>query len=251
MIELGALPKIRDRDSRRFRTNFLQNVVCELRFPTILEWEKEPPYKVQKALKKDYPLYAERKGINVSLEDSSVKKSDASYVLNDRKKHWTITIRPSRFSLETQDYTDYKEFRSRLEQILNHIQGVLDTNFYTRVGLRYINAIPVNDNDLDGWINDELVEPFKVGRFGDLFKLNTEMSGFSRCGKYTMRHGIGEKKEENGPFDRYFIDFDHYSENVEHDELFDVLDCFHEFNFSFFFWSLGPKAIAALEPQEE
>lgn len=49
MIEHLSRLSIPHVESEPFSVNFLKTVVCELKFPVILEWETTPPAKVQKA----------------------------------------------------------------------------------------------------------------------------------------------------------------------------------------------------------
>ena len=41
-----------------FERNFIKAAVCELRFPTLLEFRKtKPPVQLQRELQKEYPYY--------------------------------------------------------------------------------------------------------------------------------------------------------------------------------------------------
>jgi uncharacterized protein (TIGR04255 family) len=57
-----------------------------------------------------------------------------------------------------------------------------------RIGLRYINTIPIEDGDLNGWINPALVSILTEGPWA-LQKCDTEVRGYTNVGNYTFRHG--------------------------------------------------------------
>ena len=240
-------------DSKPGDNNLIRSVVCELRIPTLLELEERPPVQFQKAIRKQYPLY--KSGKKVQMSAGGVEQT-ALHTFLDKKQRWTVTLKASALSLETRRYKSYEEFRNRLELIVAESRETRDSDFFTRVGLRYINELPVGQADLDGWVNPELVAPLLSGVLGEVDQLWQAVRGSSRSGKFLLQHGLAsfEREDEAPPQlenQRYVIDTDMYCEDVEEDKLFNVLDQLHDDSFSLFHWAIGEKARSHIWPQRQ
>ncbi len=232
--------------SVRYEENFIRTAVCELRFPTLLELEQQPPTKFQKILRKQYPYY--KKMNQIALSDAGASPISPKYSFESRKKDWTVLLRPSSISLETSHYTEFKDFRDRLENLLKDTRALLDTDFFTRLGFRYINSIPIQDKDLEDWVNSALIQPILTGVLGTLSKYRSELHGLLQNGKYSVRHGFDRAEDTEGSSSQYILDFDYYMENVDFNQVMPLVCDFHDTNFSFFRWALGKKAKELLGP---
>ena len=89
--------------------------------------------------------------------------------------------------METSSYTNFDDFKSRLAQLLNSSEAIIDCDFYTRVGLRYVDAIPIDDGQIEGWIRPELVEPLLSGTYGSVDIFRQQVRGTFESGQYTFR----------------------------------------------------------------
>ena len=224
-----------------FERNFIKTTVCELRFPTLLEFETKPPVQLQKALRKDYPHYEPAQGVSVS---PAVVDRETRYLFKSRKKDWTVSFKASAIALETSRYTNFEEFSQRLENLFAKSRSLLDTDFFTRIGLRYIDEIPIEDGELDGWVRDDLVAPLTQGVYGTAERFLQEVRGFTAIGRYTFRHGmVGSAQEKHKV---YSLDFDFYEENVPFDSVLSMVSQFNQQSFRFFSWAIGPKARSRL-----
>jgi uncharacterized protein (TIGR04255 family) len=230
-------------DSVRYTHNFIKTAVCEFRFPTLLELEEKFPVSLQKKLRKDYPNYSEQRG--VTLSSDTAKVNDKRYRFESKKHEWTVTLKPSTLSLETTHYTTFEDFSSRINVLLKIFKDFLDTDYFTRVGLRYINIIPIDNNDLTDWINPELTSLITSGVLGSSIDYRAEIHGIIPEGNFIFRHGTNKEEMEDGTLHRfnYFLDMDYYDEAIEYDNAYDLIDKYHKHNFSLFMWSLGRKAI--------
>jgi len=250
LTEIGSKLNVPIVDDRQFSRNFLASVVCELRFPTILELERESPLALRKALKSSYPIYEKSKSVSLEPNRATVSEVDMKHNFVSRDRDWKVLLGSSSIALETTNYQNFANFLKKFKVVIWEAKDLLDTDFYTRVGLRYVNTIPIDDEDANnvvGWVNDRLVGAFADGIFGDAISFNTEITGFSTIGGFTIRHGIGRKKRKDLGFNSYFLDFDHYLENVDAGDLVKLLEAFHKVNFSLFYWCLGPKSKEKLE----
>lgn len=231
--------------SVRYKTNFIKTAVCELRFPTLLELESTPPTKHQAALRKLYPFYSEGQEMNIGPGGSAT--TTKSYLFESKKKDWTITLKPSTLSLETSKYTDFNDFYDRLKEMLDAIGDLLDTDFFTRVGLRYINHVNLPGNSMDRkdiakWINPVLVAPLETGELGTLIMFRCEVGGHLEDGKYTFRHGFTNSPNQEKDSLTYLLDYDYFKEGVEYSDVFTIIKHFNSQNFNLFRWSLGEES---------
>ncbi len=232
----GAVLSLPEVSRAQFKKNFIRTAVCELRFPAILDYETKPPITLQRELRKEYPEYEKQQAFNVA--DPSER--EVKHVLKSRKSDWLVTIRTYSIALQTSRYTHFSEFLERLQYLFDKSLPLLDTDFFTRVGLRYINEIRLDAGGPPGWINDDLIAPIVHGIYGSTDRYVQEVRGSMESGKFTFRHGISSLQK--GKEDTYMLDFDFYNENVQ---ARDVMPMAMEFNneaFRFFQWAIGPKA---------
>ena len=196
-------------------------------------------------MKKQYPLYS--RSHELELSDRGATRTRHGYTFESKKKEWLVTIRPDALSLQTDRYTKFEDFFKRLAELLGSVGGLLDTDFFTRVGLRYINVIPLNDCKVEGWVNPLLISAIQDGVLGSILKFHAEIRGHIEDGAYSLRHGIDTDSVMEGKPTKYILDFDYYSEGVETDNALRLVNKFHEQNFSLFRWSLGEKSKNYLE----
>jgi uncharacterized protein (TIGR04255 family) len=219
-----------------YEKNFITQAVCELRFPALLEFETATPVQLQKQLRKDFPHYERQEGVSIGLE---IAKRETKHVFKSRKGDLLVSFKPSAIALETTKYENFHQFRKQLEVLLGRSKDLLDTDFFTRIGLRYVNEIPIGQGNLGDWIRSELVAPLISGVYGRVSRVFQEVRGSTTTGLYSFRHGFpGIEKAEKR---LYTIDFDFFDENVPFDSVLDKIDDFNRESFRFFCWTTGPK----------
>lgn len=246
----AALVGFKSDNLDRYKRNFLRQAVCEFRFPTLLELGRpKPPESFAKALRKEYPFLDLVQEMQLGIGGDpagSVNK----HVFRSEKRKWTVSIKENALSVETSAYTDYNELRSRTLAALAAAYKVIDADFFTRVGLRYINVVQT-DNDLDpirqGWINDQLVAPLTSGLFSGVSEFSGRMALASEDGGCLLQHSLRfkprETMEENPEVVPGFtIDIDAFRNGVRYQEAGDVLDSMHAQAFNVFDWTLGEPA---------
>lgn len=247
----GAVLNVPPAPPAHYARNFIRLAVCELRFPTLFELDgAAPPVALSKALRKEYPTYETLK-LLVNTGGGNVM-ADA-HGFRSKKNRWTVVLRSSALALETSHYDSFADFEVRVEKMIDAARSTIDTDFFTRVGLRYINHLPCKTSDLDGWVNPELVQPLTAGVFGDVAQHFLRVRGTTDVGGYTFTHAIGDSRVPGAIFDGtnadtkpsdavYMIDLDFFREEVAVGDAMTTLRQLHEREFALFDWSLGPKA---------
>lgn|GEM_PF-1516474 len=222
-----------------FPRNLIGQAVCELRFPTIFEIEdRKPPAAFWKAMKHSFPLHDVLNNVNVG--PSSVVQVNA-HQFRSKQGRWVAVLRPSAITLETSRYTSFDEFEQQLKIVVEAAERTIDSDFFTRVGLRYINRLPCKIDEIDGWLNESLARPLAENVFGDVSEHWQQTRGQTYLGGFLFQHGIGvDAKSQTSR--NYILDFDLYREDVDISEAMDTIRKLHELEFSLFSWALGDKA---------
>ncbi|MCA8258719.1 TIGR04255 family protein [Burkholderia sp. AU31624] len=222
-----------------FPRNLIGQAVCELRFPTIFEIEdRKPPAAFWKTMKHSFPLHDVLNNVNVG--PGSVVQVNA-HQFRSKQGRWVAVLRPSAITLETSRYTSFEEFEQQLKIVVDAAERTIDSDFFTRVGLRYINRLPCKVDEVDGWLNESLARPLSDNVFGDVSEYWQQTRGQTYLGGFLFQHGIA-LDAKNQTSRNYILDFDLYREDVDISEAMDTIRKLHELEFSLFSWALGDKA---------
>ena len=230
-----------------YKRNFLRQAVCELRFPTLYALEApRPPAQLALALRHDYPMQAPVHSVEIGPAGT---QRLTAHSFKSRQQDWAVTLRANAVSLETSRYTTFEELRRRLAALLPQVASVIDSDFFTRVGLRYINVVPFPSQQPVPWINLDLCKPVLSGMFGDIAEFNGRVAGPTNVGSYLLQHGVLLDITAGRALPEYSIDIDTAAENVEQVNVLEVVDKLHDHEFSLFSWAIGPAALAHLKSE--
>lgn len=244
-----ALPEI---ENVQFESNYIRTAVCELRFPVVLDLESKPPLSMQKSLRKNYTEFEVQRHFEIGSGNRPALGAHR-YLMKSPRGEWTIAIKSDSLSLETNKYSNFEEFSTRLQAVTNAAKRTIDTDVLTRLGLRYVNLIPLSPNDpLDEWVNPVIVAEMKTNVFGAIRHTLTEIHGGTSTGKYTVKHGIQPQPDQIGSgLLSYLLDFDFYVNDVPVDRMQSFLRIAHDHNFRLFVWALGERARRGLGAQSK
>ncbi len=246
-----------------YRKNPLAEVICQLKFPTILAISAEEPADFQERIRSKYPLYRRAEGAEVPREISDLLSRVGVKFLEDGT-HTFLADDSSRFislnkefvAVTDKGYVRWEEFRERVELAKQAVEDVYQPAFYSRVGLRYQDIIDKASIGLAKASWDELLNPPIAGILGATEVRNIvahmrteallELSDVIPGGQVRILHGLAPSA--NGRH-QYFIDADFFTEERSgHDDVFAVLDHFNRLAGNFFRWTITPKLKRALHP---
>jgi uncharacterized protein (TIGR04255 family) len=236
-----AVLNIPDFTPQEYKRNLIKTAVCELRYPVLLELEETAPVKFQTAIRRDYPRYERRTNFKFHIGMEHTREPE--YHFTSVNKKWTVRVTTSAVSLETDNYSGFTEFMKRIKGIVAAANQFIDSPLFTRVGLRYVDAIPVPRQEFDQWVNEELVRPLMGGRYGQPEMCWQIIQGACESGNFTFQHGI--RKETPGD---YILDFDFFKEDVEIKSVETVLRALHKESLKLFFWAIVNKSLEHMEP---
>lgn len=216
--------------------NFTKTVVCELRIPTLLEIDPAKQKAASLGLKKRFPLQGPVTEFKVTPNLGSA--AEAHQVFKTRDGLTRAALRKNAIVLETERYQSFEIFQSDLNLVLGAMMDIIDTDFFTRVGLRYINEIPAVTKEIGDLVNPMLAASVSESALGRLSKAITEVRGLQRLrGEYALRYGIPPLEGRTTPV--YLIDLDFFEANVDLSDLSEVLVSSQRQAHSLFEWCIG------------
>jgi uncharacterized protein (TIGR04255 family) len=125
----------------------LKSVTCELRFPALLKIEAETPVAFQEMVRAKFPLFSRRKNTVIGdipkeiLAAIGEIQSGLSYVFTTADSTSSITLGSGSVSVSTTLYTRWEDFSVDLMQTIGALTEIYAPSFFSRIGLRYMNAI--------------------------------------------------------------------------------------------------------------
>jgi uncharacterized protein (TIGR04255 family) len=241
----------------------LEFVICQLRFPTILEIAAALPVQFQNSIRDRYPIFEE--------ESSGIPKELAGIVAQLRLQkavesntYKFMTAEASRFislsqefvALSDQKYTRWETFRSELELAKRALEECYHPAFYSRIGLRYRNVI---DKEAIGLGNTQwkdllqgpligLLDSEDVGREIETIRTEALISVPDvQGGHITLNHALGKTDQGKSV---YVVDADFFTaERTDCNAVTPILDRFNHITGRLFRWAISPQLQAALGPQ--
>lgn len=246
----------------------LRQVICQVRFPTILRIETELPARFQEAIRHEYPVLDQQNEQKLILPDNlpsplanivselipgRTVKPSFEFISED--DNWIVRLESGSLSLTTTDYERWETFREKLEIPFNALIEEYSPAFFSRIGLRYINFIRKSEigfTDDTPW--SELLEPTILGLLSSTISNNVhEHSGQTlvelteNLGKVRIRFGLGRDAENKKGF---IIDNDFFNEErTQIDDTFKLLDGFKLRSSRLFQWLITGKLRNALDPE--
>ena len=235
----------------RYKLNFLKQAVCELRFPTLMELgDTRPPAALVAALRKEYPHLELANQVTIGV--GAATGSSNAHIFRSSKLTWTVSLNQSSLSIETTAYPGYPQMRERILRVVDAAAKIIDSDFFTRVGLRYINVIDVDEDPTDGWVNPELVQPILSRQFTGIQEYAGRLQLMAEDGGCLLQHGIRLKqaaRDGKVSSPEYLLDIDSYRNEVTLSDTAAALDAMHAQAFDVFDWSLGGKARSYLSKE--
>jgi uncharacterized protein (TIGR04255 family) len=250
----------------------LVQVVCQLRFPTVLAIEASVPAAFQDRIRDMFPLY-ERSVANLLPQVPQIAQLPAEIVqmlgaaaavqhlFKTEDQTETLSLTTDAVSLTTTKYPRWPLFRRLLSEPLRALIEIYKPAFFTRIGLRYSNAIAPQNIGLGGmpWsalFRRELLGELSIPQFErSLDAIATRVLRLrlpNSDGAVLFRHGLGiVTGVPVSPQPSYVIDLDFFrDEKTELSHAEPILDRYHQLAGHAFRWAISDALRAALGPSE-
>ena len=160
-----------DRARSHYPNAPLHEVICQLRFPTILTINNVEPADFQEAIRAEFPQYARRQDTAApkitGLGGPSPKVEQQPPVTNyhflSADGKWKLNLTENFIALSTLRYPGWPEFARMLDKPLASFIRIYKPAYFQRVGLRYVNLISRQRLGLEGTPWTELIAPAYTG----------------------------------------------------------------------------------------
>lgn len=152
----------------------LAEVVCQLRFPSILRIAAEEPADFQECIRATYPRYSrivEKQQPKLVPTPRGVQKQEQPDVINyqflSEDGLRRVNLTSGFISLATGAYTSWEDFARALDEVLAHCIEVYRPAYFERIGLRYINIFSRRALELENVPFSDLFQPAYLGLLGE------------------------------------------------------------------------------------
>lgn len=212
----------------------LVTVICQLRFNPVLSVADQTfvgPF--QREIKAAYPLTRVLRNVQVDLpmgfEGGELGHTVTAprWQFSDRDVNWSVVLAQDFMALETRSYSHFADFLGRFQTVLSALSNHIEPELWTRIGLRFINEIRLNDRP-----SNEIVAPELLGFLGEarltgraVQVQSIQQLAFRYPGGFgvNIHHGqlplgttVQPRPDEAPPQDAfYLLDFDVFRESVE------------------------------------
>lgn len=241
----------------------LTRVLCQVKFSPIFALMSAGGVAgFQDAIRGEYPTLEEKRNAEVRIDHKQQQLSLAEKVpiwLLSNSDGWTVSVAADFVSLETTAYTNFCEFRDRLDAVLEAVDRTIQPSDSTRVGLRKINALshPTVSAPVD-WAS--LLRSEVVGLLGTDVEAGQVNGGASETqfrdldtGTLMVRHGVWSEPAATEPDLDYHLDLDYFTDRpfkiCASTDIGEMLQDFSDAITSFFSWSLLPEMYDYLGPR--
>jgi uncharacterized protein (TIGR04255 family) len=245
-----------------YTRNPLEQVICQVRFPTILKIEAHPPAEFQELIRDLLPVVARTTNAMAMqvpqelLKAMGVPASGSGYSFSSEDETVTANLTADSLTVSTDDYVRWEQFWGACERCFEGLVDTYKPNFYIRLGLRYRNVINRAQLGLKNSPWSTLLNVQVLGELAipDWEAMATECRRIIRCKSADggdavhFQHGILSSEDDDEQ--NYLIDFDFYRDGrIEVDEAPGVFARFNRRSGRSFRWAIADDLHAALEPR--
>ncbi|MCI8398025.1 MAG: TIGR04255 family protein [Oscillibacter sp.] len=134
----------------RYQKAPVHEVICQLRFPTILSISSGDPSAYQELIRDAFPQYVRRQDAMTLSGPNAPRTPVPNHHFLSQDGKWRLNLTQSFIALSTLDYPGWEAFAGRLDQPLAAFIEVYRPGGFQRVGLRYVNVVSRSRLGLDG-----------------------------------------------------------------------------------------------------
>lgn len=165
-----------DNDNRYLYTRSpLAEVICQLRFPTILSIGAREPADFQDAIRSEYPRYLARQehpmpkltGGGTASPSLQQQPPITNYNFVSQDGKWKINLTNGFIALSTIGYRQWEDFAQRLDFVLAQFIRIYQPAYFQRIGLRYLNTFSRKALGMEDMLWDDLIQSPYIGILGE------------------------------------------------------------------------------------
>lgn len=245
-----------------FGQNTLDEVICQLRFPPILEISSGEPAPFQSRIRAGYPLYEREDGphlpetVRRALSGLAAVPETLTHKFYSEDRGRSIALHREFVAVTESSYERWEVFSEEVERALTAAVELYAPTFFSRIGLRYRNVIDPQALGIEEVSWTDLLKPELLGLLGaDFLDDNVVSTKAETRIKFpdddaafvTLRQGLGEN-DDGGSI--YIIDADFFSTGrFDTDHVRPVLDEFNRAVGNLFRWAISDQLRTILDPR--
>ena len=158
---------MRSSDNKPFvyEKNQLIETICQLRFPTILSIETKEPADFQDTIRAEFPRYSCQMDQVNGSDGKPQQVRNHSFITEDGT--FKISLTQDFIALSTMRYPGWEGFAGKLDEPLGQFIRVYKPAYFSRIGLRYLNAFSREQLGLTERRWNDLLQPQVLGILDD------------------------------------------------------------------------------------
>jgi len=250
-----------------YKKNPLERVICQLRFPPILKIETEIPAAFQEKIRRDFPNFLEKSELQVEVPIGApgsltsegpgkiIQSVSKNLEFSSENEEWKINFTRSFIAMTSLHYTRWEKFKEELSIPFSAFLEIYSPEYFSRLGLRYIDIIKRSDLGLDGVSWNELLQPYILGLLATQ-DAGPSVEGYESKHEIKLEDGhsivriitklVELEKDEVG----FVIDSDFFTTTrVEINEAISKLDYFNTRGSRLIQWCITERLHNAMEPE--
>jgi len=143
---------------KKYKKNFLSNVIFKLDFPTLLDNYTERIGEFQKLIKSEFPILEEKIGVIIEQQFKraeqieSKSKEALGYMFFNKTKKRIVSFEFNNIIVEFKEYTNFEDYLKIIDLVITSLFKRFPSIVSTRLGLRYINHINLDEEHPFIWI---------------------------------------------------------------------------------------------------
>lgn len=250
------------RERAYYAASPLAEVIAQIRFPPQLALQEQGPVELQKAFSEHYPYLETRNTfafqfqVEGSAEPSRLAAPTGMVAWDfwDRDKKTKITVASDFLAVSTSAYTQWEDFKKHIEVSVKSFMGIYSPPLFTRIGLRYQNAIRAGELKINKVSPANLFARELLGTYAmSAFK----SKGYESFTNLETAQGSDLNLRFVAAIDQdagrtYVIDTDVFTDTpikADADAAIEKLDTFHSDASHIFRWCIKDRLHKALGPQ--
>lgn len=235
---------MKETPKKKYRKNFLTNVICRLDFRSIDKIDKSFFEDFRAVIKSDFPKIQEQKrqGFTATFQPDKPSKIIHSnlpeipvFKYMDDSCENVIILSNDHLSIESTNYIDFKTFKKTIELALGALIDIVNEPDFTRLGLRSINQIVLEKGNPFVWkgyldpsftsVVDRFIGKDKENIARAMSQIILNYDDYKVNFNFGMHNSEFPAKISRKEF---ILDFDFYTEFVERDGIYDLLKMFNK-----------------------
>lgn len=164
-----------DRPRSLYRNAPIHEVICQLRFPAILNINNVEPADFQEEIREEFPQYAKRQDVaqptvaGLGTPNPHVEQLPpiSNYHFLSADGLWKLNLTQNFIALSTLHYPGWEAFARQLDKPLAEFIRIYKPSYFERIGLRYVNFFSRTKLGLEGTPWSELIAPAYAGALAE------------------------------------------------------------------------------------